>query len=187
MKQISDYIGYYKNYFPDNFCDDVIKRFENANWESHTWQTNNQEAFSYNEKELSVYKLNDTIDKDISVILWQNIANCLGNYQFEKNLQVYTSNVSKIRLNRYTPGTMMRKHVDHIYDLFDGKQKGIPVLSIIINLNNDYEGGELVFFDNLKFSLQKGDVVIFPSNFIYPHSINEVKSGIRYSAVAWGY
>ena len=86
MKQISDYIGYYKNYFPDNFCDDVVNRFENANWESHTWQTNNQEAFSYDEKELSVYKLNDTIDKDISVILWQNIANCLGNYQFEKKL-----------------------------------------------------------------------------------------------------
>ena len=81
----------------------------------------------------------------------------------------------------------MRLHVDHIYDLFDGETKGIPVLSIIVNLNDGYEGGELRFFDKHNLKLGKGDVVIFPSNFMYPHSVNTVTKNTRYSAVAWAY
>lgn len=36
----------------------------------------------------------------------------------------------------------MRKHYDHIHSIFDGQRKGIPVLSMLGILNNDYEGGE---------------------------------------------
>ena len=38
----------------------------------------------------------------------------------------------------------MRKHFDHIHSIFDGQYKGIPVLSFIGILNNNYLGGELV-------------------------------------------
>ena len=41
----------------------------------------------------------------------------------------------------------MRQHHDHIHSLFDGNEKGIPVLSFILNLN-DYEGAELFFWDD---------------------------------------
>ena len=42
---------------------------------------------------------------------------------------------SAIRFNRYAPGQTMRQHHDHIHSLFDGNEKGIPVLSFILNLN----------------------------------------------------
>jgi hypothetical protein len=32
-----------------------------------------------------------------------------------------------------------------------------------------------------------GDVIIFPSTFLYPHKVNEVKKGIRYSFVSWAW
>ncbi len=63
-------------------------------------------------------------------------------------------------------------------------------LSIIINLNDNYEGGDLVFTDQQlkeikRIKLGKGSVIFFPSNFMYPHSIQSITKGTRYSIVAW--
>ena len=33
--------------------------------------------------------------------------------------------------------------------------------------------------------LNQGDVLIFPSNFLYPHKVNSIKKGTRYSFVSW--
>ena len=31
----------------------------------------------------------------------------------------------------------------------------------------------------------KGDIIIFPANFMYPHRITPITSGVRYSIVTW--
>jgi len=80
----------------------------------------------------------------------------------------------------------MRMHYDHIHSLFDGIHKGIPVLSFIGILNEDYTGGELII-NNQKINSKTGDIIIFPSCFLYPHEIKEVKKGTRYSFVSWGF
>ena len=59
-----------------------------------------------------------------------------------------------------------------------------------INLNDSYEGGDLVFCDQNKneikrFNLGKGSIVFFPGNFMYPHAITPITKGTRYSIVAW--
>ena len=51
-------------------------------------------------------------------------------------------------------------------------------------LNNDYEGGEFVLIDE-KIDLSKGDIIIFPSNFMYPHKVEPVTKGTRYSYISW--
>ena len=79
----------------------------------------------------------------------------------------------------------MANHCDHISSLFDGKRKGIPILSIIGLLNDDFEGGELIMFEDKKIDTKKGDLLIFPSNFMYPHEIMPVTKGVRYSYVSW--
>ena len=33
--------------------------------------------------------------------------------------------------------------------------------------------------------LSKGDIIIFPSNFMYPHKVEPVTKGIRYSYISW--
>ena len=33
--------------------------------------------------------------------------------------------------------------------------------------------------------LNKGSIVFFPSNFMYPHGIEKITEGTRYSIVAW--
>jgi predicted 2-oxoglutarate/Fe(II)-dependent dioxygenase YbiX len=69
--------------------------------------------------------------------------------------------------------------------MFDGERKGIPTLSILGALNDDYEGGELVFWESEKIELKAGSIMIFPSNFMYPHRVDTVTKGTRYSYVSW--
>ena len=87
------------------------------------------------------------------------------------NTSVLAYQYSNIKFNRYEEGQMMQLHHDHISDLFDGNTKGIPVASMIINFNDGYSGGDLVFWDDYVIPLEKGDVVMFPSLYLYPHKV----------------
>jgi hypothetical protein len=92
---------------------------------------------------------------------------------------------SQIRFNRYSEGQSMAKHNDHIHSIFDGQIKGIPVLSIVGVLNDDYQGGEFIMFDDYEIKFKAGDVLLFPSIFLYPHLVKPVTKGTRYSLVSW--
>ena len=81
----------------------------------------------------------------------------------------------------------MKEHCDHITDLFEGEKRGIPTLSIIGGLNDNYSGGEFVMFKDKEYKFKKGDIIIFPSNFLYPHEVKLVTKGTRYTYVSWVY
>ena len=81
----------------------------------------------------------------------------------------------------------MAEHCDHINSIFDGERKGVPILSIVGILNDDYEGGDFVMFKNKKIDLKQGDLLLFPSSFLYPHRVDPVTKGHRYSYVSWVY
>ena len=36
-----------------------------------------------------------------------------------------------------------------------------------------------------KIDLKQGSVLIFPSNFMYPHEVESITKGSRYSFVSW--
>jgi len=64
------------------------------------------------------------------------------------------------------------------------------VLSMIYFVNDDYDGGSLVFgCPSLKHFLtipkKKNTLIVWPSNFLYPHRVEPVTEGIRYSVVGW--
>jgi len=97
--------------------------------------------------------------------------------------KMMSNNLNQIDLLKYNVGGKYEVHTDHY-------TTNIRHLSVIINLNDDYEGGDLVFTDQKekeikKFKLGKGSVVFFPSNFMYPHMIEPITKGTRYSIVAW--
>ena len=91
--------------------------------------------------------------------------------------------INQIDLLKYSEGGKYEIHTDH----FTNAPRH---LSVIMNLNDDYEGGDLIFTDQKekeikRFKLNKGSIVFFPSNFMYPHSIQPITKGTRYSIVAW--
>tara|TARA_R100001129_G_scaffold42110_1_gene28939 strand:+ start:854 stop:1399 length:546 start_codon:yes stop_codon:yes gene_type:complete len=97
--------------------------------------------------------------------------------------KMISNKINQIDLLKYKPGGEYKVHTDHF-------STAPRHLSIIINLNNNYEGGDLVFLDQKNFEvkrlkLDKGSIVFFPSNFMYPHMIEPITKGTRYSIVAW--
>ena len=59
-------------------------------------------------------------------------------------------------------------------------------LTVLGNLNTNYEGAEFVLWDQV-IPFGEGDVIIFPSNFMYPHLVKDCTKGTRYSFVSWAY
>ena len=75
------------------------------------------------------------------------------------------------------PGTHFRIHADH-------GPTYVSTISAVIYLNDDYEGGELIFPRfNLTIKPKAGDIVVFPSTFIYEHSSEQIISGNKYAVV----
>jgi predicted 2-oxoglutarate/Fe(II)-dependent dioxygenase YbiX len=127
-------------------------------------------------------------DTEIKKYLDNKIKDCVNDYL--KNVvpnPVGIKETSTIRFNRYQVGTNMKFHHDHIHALFDGEKKGVPILSILGLLNDDFEDGDFLMFDAKKVQLEAGDIILFPSNFLYPHAVATVTKGTRYSFVSWGY
>ena len=59
-------------------------------------------------------------------------------------------------------------------------------LSMLIYLNDDYEGGELSFYKlNYQIRPRAGAAVIFPSDHRYLHQAEVLKKGVRYALVSW--
>ena len=83
-------------------------------------------------------------------------------------------------LCRYREGQGYPAHVDV------GQSTRHRVLSCTFWLNDDYEGGEMEFpTAGLKGRCDKGDALVFPSNFVFPHAVLPVTKGTRYSIVTW--
>lgn len=108
----------------------------------------------------------------------------LINYSVRFPQFVY-ENITQCDFLKYSEGGKYEVHVD-------GSAKHHRILSVILNLNQDYEGGEFQFFNPsnnkeviVEEKLKKGDVLCFPSNFLYPHSVRPITKGHRYSIVSW--
>ncbi len=104
-------------------------------------------------------------------------------YYKAKFPKMFSDKINQIDLLKYGPGGKYEIHSDQY-------TKAARQLSIIINLNDNYKGGDLIFTDQKekeikRFKLSAGSIVFFPSNFMYPHSIEPITKGTRYSIVAW--
>jgi len=188
MDKIIDYIKVF-NILNKSQCQNILDILKDYNWQKHKWyrygdDTENSEK----EKELDITYSEKFLEEEMSNV----ISNALLEYQSyflkeDKNLRYFLHKSTPVRWNRYSTGTMMRKHYDHIQSIFDGEHKGIPIVSIVGVLNDDYKGGEFVFNNNYEVKLKTGDVLIFPSNFLYAHEVKEVTEGARYSYVSWAF
>ena len=188
--QLKDLIHVEKGIIPANLCDHIIKDIETREWRPHTWYNNVDDSYGSEETmELDVQGITPELQELLTPIMIQAGAAYNRKYAYlrcDRTTQIMNK-FSSIRFNRYSSGQIMRQHHDHIHSLFDGKEKGIPVLSFILNLNDDYEGADLFFWENHVVPLGKGDIIMFPSLFLFPHGVTEAKKGKRYSAVSWAW
>jgi predicted 2-oxoglutarate/Fe(II)-dependent dioxygenase YbiX len=59
-------------------------------------------------------------------------------------------------------------------------------LTMLLGLNDSYTGGTLkVLNDNYSFKLKTNELICFPSNFMFPHTVEPVQTGVRKVGVFW--
>jgi len=181
-KNLQDYIAIYKA-IDSLVCKQIIENCNKNQWDKHTYNDPITQEFKTYEDDLEITYQNKNTD-----YLNNKIKDCVNNYLINVVPNFFQlQEISTIRFNRYQVGTNMKMHHDHIHTLFDGEKKGVPILSILGLLNDDFEGGDFLMFDSKKVNLSAGDIILFPSNFLYPHAVTTVTKGTRYSFISWGF
>jgi len=188
IKNLNEYIVKFDKMIPTDICKKSVSEIKKLKtWQTHTFYNNVKEARekrSGNQELSTVYHLSPT-DKILKEITYKAI------YEYVKLLKMpwFSSwkHYTQLRYNRYSSKnkSKMAQHCDHIHSIFDGTYKGIPILSIVGNLNQNYKGGDFIMFNDTKIPLGEGDILIFPSIFLYPHRVDPVIKGERYSFVSW--
>jgi len=81
----------------------------------------------------------------------------------------------------YDAGVGISLHAD---DSSNGSRDYHRVITVLIYLNDDYEGGEISFpSQNLFIKPKPGDVLIFPSNRMFKHEVLPILSGERFAVM----
>lgn len=75
---------------------------------------------------------------------------------------------------------------NHFVNHYDDSKTFPRTVSMSFYLNDDYEGGEIEFPRfGLKIKPKANQMILFPSNYVYNHSVLPVISGLRYAVVGW--
>tara|TARA_E500000318_G_scaffold8953_1_gene8358 strand:+ start:40 stop:585 length:546 start_codon:yes stop_codon:yes gene_type:complete len=164
----------------NNFCNDII---EIINKKCHEPMTT-AGGLDKNMRNVLGLTLDNKKDKVLYEKINKKIEELYIYYKFKFKI-LYNDKINQIDLLKYDPGGKYEVHIDT-------KTDHTRSISVILNLNDDYEGGNLLFTNPMKFSeeikelkLKRGTVVFFPSNFMYPHGIQPIIKGTRYSIVSW--
>jgi predicted 2-oxoglutarate/Fe(II)-dependent dioxygenase YbiX len=186
MHNLEDYIKIYPA-LDKKFCEKIRSELEEVSWNQHNFYdpATGKYAPRSGSKELDVSWDEIPSRKDLTQKVWETVSKYILE---DMNKSYYNgwSGFTHIRFNRYHPDRLMALHCDHIHSIFDGARKGIPVLTILGSLNNDYEGGDFLLFDDeKKYNMKQGEIMIFPSVFLYPHRVAPVTKGVRDTFVSW--
>lgn len=185
MHSIRDYIKLYENIFTPKECDTIIDEYKDCHfWRLATVGSKSSEDYDIrncdiiNTSQSCVINKNVDQRKSIDTMIFEGVNKALLRY-CDKFSFCRVNNDSGYNILRYKTGGFYRQHVDNSSDL-------PRTVAMSINLNGDYVGGELAFFDGkLHVRGGVGSVVMFPANFMYPHQILDVTKGTRYSIVTW--
>jgi predicted 2-oxoglutarate/Fe(II)-dependent dioxygenase YbiX len=184
MNKLTDYIKVYKNGIPNDLCNRIIDEYKTTNgWQdaqvgSGLVNKDIRNVRNINISHPETIQYNQEIRRNLDKDIYDVVANILASYT---EIAPHTTIVqdSGYILLEYSEGCFYSQHTDHF--LTDPRS-----ISCSLNLNDDYTGGEFTFFDEkISYNLGKGDVLMFPSNFMYPHSIKPILSGTRYSIITW--
>jgi predicted 2-oxoglutarate/Fe(II)-dependent dioxygenase YbiX len=109
----------------------------------------------------------------------------------KKNIEGYRTKFPELVVQKILDIAVLKYQDSGHYDWHTDHSSAIPrTISSILLLNNDYIGGQLSFKDSvtneqIDIDTKPGRMIMWPSNFMFPHKVNPVKSGTRYSIVSW--
>lgn len=151
----------------------------NWQWSKTSGTTDNlQGAYRTNQEFPISSNVGHDLIRSIDENIFSGITGLIGEYAHRYDIGTLTD--EGYSLLKYENGTHYKKHHD-----CGGLHKD-RVVSILVYLNDDYEGGELEFpYFNFKYKPKAGDIILFPSNYTFSHIAHPVTKGTKYSIVSW--
>lgn len=184
-------INIYKNVFSKDACEDIIQTLESSLDGSNEFSWMGAQV---TESHTVLTKARDCLDFKIGQ---ENLGP-----ENPSNQELYR--IHKRSFDAIYPGVedygqywgvIMRYYEVFNYVKYEGTGKHFAVhadhgpayvttVSAVAYLNDDYVGGELTFPRfNLTIKPEPGDLVVFPSTFIYEHQSEPIVDGTKYSIV----
>lgn len=119
----------------------------------------------------------DFFETNLSEIFF-NAFNTLEN-DYKMQYGIDFSDHSPYDVLKYGKGQLFTNHIDD-------HTKYPRRISLVYYFNDNYEGGEINFPRlNLSFKPKANQLLMFPSSYVYNHSVSEVTDGTRYAVVSW--
>jgi len=187
--QLHDYIKIFDNFIPEYSLDVLLKVCKDHDQFDEGKIVNNGPEGSVvkESRNVKVWEMENLKTQNLTQAYWT----CFLVDTFKQALKKYdqsfklnsTYDIIDVQILKYDVGGHYEFHVDN----------GVHTprtLSCIFFINDDYDGGNLMFkFPNQKQVINiekiKNRMIVWPSNFMYPHSVSPVTKGERYSVVAW--
>jgi predicted 2-oxoglutarate/Fe(II)-dependent dioxygenase YbiX len=172
---INEKLFYYKNIIKNP--QDVVDKIDSSKepWIFYpTKETNGHQIHELNTYEFTEYKKFDI--SDIQDVL----KDCINNYEIKNNIKI--KRFTDMIIHKSYPGKHLGPHTD------SSGEHSSPYITVIITLNDNYSGGEMIFDkQNLTLKLSAGSVLIYPSVEPYSHLPSLITAGSKISAIMFGF
>ncbi len=138
-----------------------LNNYDESSWVKEPWTTERTPK--------------ESVPEDISELLKKifqtSRLECMAYYDIEVSDEFKGDYI----IRRWSNGSKMRNHVD------TDAQKHLHIIGMYY-LNDDYDGGEIVFPDyGLKIKPKPNSLIMFPGNENYLHGVLEVLKGFRHT------
>jgi len=186
--EIKNYIKIYDEVLPWEVLTNLIRFANSSKFEQTKVGGGKDGKVDFNIRRTYAMALSNS-SNSLTKVHWFNL---LGHF-FDKSLKSFQidtkiidfgyKQIFDIEILKYENTGFYTWHVDHFAD--------IPrTMSCILLLNNDYEGGNLCFRNpdgsgEWQVDVKPNRMIVWPSNFLFPHTVKPVTKGTRYSVVAW--
>lgn len=186
---MDNFIEVYKDVFSDEYCDNLIEYFKNAEEGGMTRsRQQHEEANKLDKDDLSVYIPSFPLEHsqkefmiEFNRVFW---GRCYKQYAEKYNILSSLSEHKSytIKIQKTKPG--QGYHLWHCEA--SDKNMSNRLLAWTAYLNDDFEAGETEFlYQQYRYKPSKGDCIIFPAAYTHTHRGNPPIGGDKYIITGW--
>lgn len=184
---LEKYIVQFNDIIPFEILPNFLKFCKSLDYKKALIVGNKNPVVKESIRKAGQYSLNDINAKSLTQIHWRNFLT----YAFQSSINQYQKiykisdpfKINEIQILKYENTGHYKPHTDDSPSVHRR-------LSCIYFVNDNFTGGELEFsyLHSKKINTikpKKNKLIVWPSNFMYPHSVKPVTKGERYSVVSW--
>ena len=157
----------FENAFPDSLCKDINKYMATAPLKDINYKV---------QKDVLGCEIENELLDSIVPLGLEFAEKYFSKFEYAK----YDLKLEVVELLRYGNGTFCENHFDNeLVTEDDVDHVVLRLLSMILFLNDDFEGGETYFRDqDITVTPKYRSMAVFPCIFMVPHEVSKVK-GVR--------